>query len=106
MPPMRTPSRWLVVLLLGSVAIRQPAAQSSALFAVLGVPEEIAPIERQLANPTTSRIGATMVTSGTLAGRPVIAARSGIGKVNAATAAALVIDHFHPMALLFSGTAG
>jgi adenosylhomocysteine nucleosidase len=75
-------------------------------FAVLGVPEEIAPIERRLADTQSERIGSTVVTIGALEGRRVVAARSGIGKVNAAVATTVVIEHFHPDAIVFSGTAG
>lgn len=88
--------------------IATPAAQpaSTGVVAVLGVPEEIAPLERRLAQSVTERIGSTIVTIGELDGRRVVAGRSGIGKVNAAIAATLILDHFHPAALLFSGTAG
>jgi|SRR5215471_5907059 len=81
-------------------------AQTSAVVAVLGVPEEIAPIERQLSNASTERIGSTVVTIGELGGHRVVVGRSGIGKVNAAMAAAILIERFHPVAMVFSGTAG
>ena len=81
-------------------------AQAGATVAVLGVPEEIAPIERQLSNARTERIGSTVVTIGELGGHRVGVGRSGIGKVNAAMAASILIEHFHPVAMVFSGTAG
>jgi len=84
----------------------RPAGQSPPVFGILGVPEEIAPIERRLANPETQRIGSSVVTVGTLDGRRVVVGRSGIGKVNAASATALLLERFHPLALIFSGTAG
>ncbi len=96
----------LIALLFAAACTRAPGSLSTRVVAVLGVPEEIAPIERRLTNAETQRLGSTVVTTGTLDGRPVVVARSGIGKVNAAMAASLVIDHFHPLALLFSGTAG
>ena len=83
-----------------------PGQSNGSVIAVLGVPEEIAPIERKLANPETQRIGATVITTGTLDGRKLVVARSGIGKVNAAAATTILIDRFHPAALFFSGTAG
>jgi adenosylhomocysteine nucleosidase len=43
---------------------------------------------------------------GTLNGRRVVTGRSGVGKVNAALAAAILLAEFHPSAMLFSGTAG
>ena len=84
----------------------RPAGQSTAVFAALGVPEEIAPLERRLANPETQRLGSTVVTIGMLDGQRVVVGRSGIGKVNAASATALLLERFHPLALIFSGTAG
>lgn len=43
---------------------------------------------------------------GTLNGRKVVVALTGIGKVNAAITTTLVIEHFHPAEVLFSGIAG
>jgi adenosylhomocysteine nucleosidase len=96
----------IVVPLVSACAGRASVGPANDVVAVLGVPEEIVPIERQLTNSATTRVGSTVVTSGTLAGRAVVVARSGVGKVNAAMAASLVIEHFHPVALIFSGTAG
>lgn len=99
---------------IGAVAIAalvllraSPSGQSAnPTFAVLGVPEEIAPIERRLTDPETQRIGSTVVTTGSIDGRRIVVGRSGIGKVNAAAATTVLIDRFRPAALIFSGTAG
>jgi adenosylhomocysteine nucleosidase len=45
-------------------------------------------------------------TSGLIDGIPIVAARAGAGKVNAAFAATLLVDHFSPSAVIFTGTAG
>jgi adenosylhomocysteine nucleosidase len=45
-------------------------------------------------------------TSGKIDGASVVTARSGAGKVNAAIAATLLVDHFSPAAVVFTGTAG
>lgn len=45
-------------------------------------------------------------TEGTLNGRKVVIALTGIGKVNAAISTTLVIEHYHPAEVLFSGIAG
>jgi adenosylhomocysteine nucleosidase len=45
-------------------------------------------------------------TEGILNGRKVVVALTGIGKVNAAITTTLVIEHFHPAEVLFSGIAG
>jgi adenosylhomocysteine nucleosidase len=97
----------LAALLCGVAILgARPAGQSGPLYGVLGVPEEIAPLERRLTNPETQRLGSTVVTLGTLEGQRVFVGRSGIGKVNAAAATALLLERFHPAALIFSGTAG
>ena len=43
---------------------------------------------------------------GTLRDRRVVVARTGIGKVNAAMTTALLLDHFHPSEVIFTGIAG
>ena len=53
-----------------------------------------------------SRIQGIVFTSGTIDGTRVVAVRSGVGKVSAAMAATLLLDHFSPAAVIFSGTAG
>ena len=47
-----------------------------------------------------------MFREGTLNGRRIVVGRSGAGKVNAAIITTLLIGHFKPSAILFSGTAG
>ena len=45
-------------------------------------------------------------TLGILRGRPVVVALSGIGKVNAAIATTLMLEHFRPKEVIFTGIAG
>jgi len=45
-------------------------------------------------------------TQGLLMGRPVVIAQSGIGKVNAAFTTTLMLDHFQPAEIIFTGIAG
>jgi len=45
-------------------------------------------------------------TQGILKGRPVVIAQSGIGKVNAAITTTLMLEHFQPSEILFTGIAG
>jgi adenosylhomocysteine nucleosidase len=75
-------------------------------FAVIGIPTEVAPIEARMKNPAVTRIQEVVFSSGTIDGTPIVAARAGVGKVNAAIAATLLIDHFSPSAVVFTGTAG
>lgn len=45
-------------------------------------------------------------TTGTIAGKHVIVSRTGTGVINAAITTSILINHFHPTAVLFSGIAG
>ena len=73
---------------------------------MIGIPQEIEPVEARLKPATVTRIQGVVFTSGLIDGTPVVAARSGAGKVNAAFAATLLVDHFSPSAVIFTGTAG
>jgi adenosylhomocysteine nucleosidase len=81
----------------------RPAGQ---LVAVIGIAREIATVEARLEAPTIERLRGVVFTSGTIDGTHVVTARVGVGKVNAAVAATLLLDHFSPTAVILSGTAG
>jgi len=67
---------------------------------------EVEMLEQQLGNRSTETIGGVSFVRGTLRGRKVVVAESGIGKVNAAMAAALLDERYHPSEVLFTGIAG
>jgi adenosylhomocysteine nucleosidase len=92
----------LFAALAHSVATQQP----ERLFAVIGITTEIATVEARLEGATVSRIQGIVFTSGTIDGTRIVAVRSGVGKVGAAVATTLLLDHLAPAAVLFSGTAG
>jgi adenosylhomocysteine nucleosidase len=97
----------LVALLL--VCFHAPAwaqQQSSQPVALIGIQSEIAPVETRIQNPVTRTIQGFFFTVGTIEGTRVVVARSGVGKVNAAIVATLLLEHFSPSAVLFTGTAG
>src|SRR6266850_2110290 len=66
----------------------------------------IAIVEARIKEADVTRIQGVVFTSGTIDGTRIVAARSGAGKVNAAIAATLLVDHFSPSAVVFTGTAG
>jgi len=76
------------------------------LIGVIGITDEIATVEARLQSAQVTRIQGVVFTSGTIDGIRVVAARSGAGKVNAAFATTLLVDHFSPSAVVFTGTAG
>lgn len=70
------------------------------------IPHERTAFERRLSTPTSDRLLGLAVTEGALAGRRVVVAEIGIGKVNAASQAALLIDRHRPELVVFTGVAG
>jgi adenosylhomocysteine nucleosidase len=82
------------------------AALAQSVVGVLGIEREVAPIEKRLQDSREMVIRGYVFRLGTLNGRQVVVGRSGVGKVNAAIVATVLIGHFNPSALFFSGTAG
>jgi adenosylhomocysteine nucleosidase len=76
------------------------------LAIVSAMREELAALLAELPAERVERVAARDVHLGTLAGRPVALVLCGIGKVAAATTAALLLDRFEVDALLFTGVAG
>jgi len=73
---------------------------------MIGIGSEIAPVESRLEGSQVTRIQGFVFTTGTIDGMKIVAARSGVGKVNAALAVTLLLEHFSPSAVVFTGTAG
>jgi len=92
---------WSLYLLLVAAAA---AAQS--VVGILGIASEVKPFEQQIQNGRDLNVEGYVFRAGVLNGRDVVIGRSGAGKVNAAIVATLMLGHFKPMAVLFSGTAG
>lgn len=75
--------------------------------AILGAfAEETAYLDSLLVNRQTQQILGLKFTTGELMGQSVVVALTGVGKVNAAMTTALLIQNFHPRAVLFTGVAG
>jgi adenosylhomocysteine nucleosidase len=73
---------------------------------VLGaVPWEVRPVWAALSGMKTGQVYDFPYWSGTIAGKPVIIAITGVGKTNAAMVATLFIDRFKPQRLIYTGTA-
>jgi len=74
---------------------------------ILGAfPEEVKFLSTQLQHKTEFIIQHLSFTEGMLNGQHVVLAQTGIGKVNAALTTILLIEHFHPKAIVFTGIAG
>ena len=80
---------------------------SSQPIAVLtAIPEEIAAFGAHLIEVGRESVAGISIHHGTLDGRAVMLAESGIGKVNGALAATVMLDRFHCGGIIFSGVAG
>ena len=95
---------WSTILLL--LVLGVGAAHTSPVAILGAFDEEVTILEAQLANPKTHTIEGIQFLTGTLNGQSVVIARTGVGKVNAAMTATLVIEHFRPSRVIFTGVAG
>jgi adenosylhomocysteine nucleosidase len=83
-----------------------PAARELVVAVLGALPLEIDLLEQQLTDKQERAVQKIRFVSGRLLGKKVVVGHSGIGKVNAAATAILMIEHFHPSAIIFTGTAG
>lgn len=89
-----------------AVASSTAAALAQSVVGVLGIPQEITPVEARLRDARETTVQGIVFRTGTLNGQSVVVGRSGTGKVYAAIATTVLIAHFEPSAIFFSGTAG
>ncbi len=77
------------------------------LTAIIGaMPEETSLIKSNIKNKTNVKYLGINFTKGSLKARNVVVVTGGIGKVNAAMVTTLLIEHFKPSEVIFSGIAG
>jgi adenosylhomocysteine nucleosidase len=82
-------------------------ANSIPVTAILGAFErEVTLLEDRLIDPKEHQIEGIRFVTGTLHSRNVVLAWTGIGKVNAAMTTTLLIEHFKPEYIIFTGIAG
>ncbi|PIE46829.1 MAG: 5'-methylthioadenosine/S-adenosylhomocysteine nucleosidase [Gammaproteobacteria bacterium] len=75
--------------------------------AIIGaMPQEVAILTDKLTNAKTTEVAEVKIHSGKINSVPVVVLQSGIGKVNATIATALVIERFAPKAVINTGSAG
>ncbi|MBM7716491.1 5'-methylthioadenosine/S-adenosylhomocysteine nucleosidase [Siminovitchia sp. FSL H7-0308] len=68
--------------------------------------EEVALLRKKVDNAKTDVIGGFEFTEGLLAGKEAVLLKSGIGKVNAAMSAAILLEKYKPDAVINTGSAG
>ena len=93
---------FLTIFLNGQVIFGQ-----TVTTAILGAfPPEMNILHARLQEKKDTVIQRVRFTMGLLNGRRVVLAQTGMGKVNAAMTTTLVLEHFNPHELLFTGIAG
>ncbi len=91
-----------------SCATLEPAPRApSGVTLILGAFDaEVAPLRERLENMHEYTIEEIGLVTGRMYGRKVAIAWTGIGKVNAAMASTLLIEHLRPSEVIFTGIAG
>lgn len=98
------------LLLAPGCAARADRPQPPPAGPVIGVlgamTVEVERLGQELTDKQERTVQGVRFTTGSLKGRRVVLAHSGMGKVNAAMAAALLVEGFRPTHVLFTGIAG
>jgi adenosylhomocysteine nucleosidase len=95
------------LLLLSLLLSFHAYTQAQDITGVLGAfPPELVLLQSKMENKRDTVIAQVRFTKGILNGRSVVLAQTGIGKVNAAIVTTLMIEHFKPREIVFSGIAG
>jgi adenosylhomocysteine nucleosidase len=81
-------------------------AGTSPIGLICAIPQERIDLRADLEHDQQSAIGGFGFDLGRLDGHPVVLAEAGIGKVNTAAVATLLVARFHARVLVFSGVAG
>ena len=81
--------------------------QKNTPVAIIGAMEqEIALLQSRIAQPQHEKVAHVAITRGTLAGKPVLLAQSGIGKVNAAITTTILLEKYQAACVINTGSAG
>lgn len=85
----------------------QASEKSEPVTAILGAFDlELNVIRAETVHPQHETIMGLDFVTGEIRGRKVVFVEGGIGKVHSTVAAALIIDHFKPSEVIFTGVAG
>ena len=81
--------------------------QKNTPVAIIGAMEqEITLLQSRIAQPQHEKIAHVAITRGTLAGKPILLAQSGIGKVNAAITTTILLEKYQAACVINTGSAG
>ena len=97
----------LLLVLTGNSLATQAQINKLPVTGILGAfGEEIKYLLTQVQQQKETVIQQVHFTEGILQGKKVVIAQTGIGKVNAAITTTLMLEHFQPRAIIFTGIAG
>ena len=96
----------LILLAVSCHSLPGRKAPDEPLAILAAFEQEATRLEAMLADAEAREIEGLRFVAGTLAGRPVVVGKSGVGKANAAMATTLLIEHFRPDRVLLTGIAG
>src|SRR5438046_5768376 len=102
----------LILLLLSAASVTQvgitprPAPTTRVIGILSAMTLEIEMLGQELADKTEMTVQGIRFTTGSLKDKRVVLAHSGMGKVNAAMAATLLVEQFLPNHILFNGIGG
>jgi adenosylhomocysteine nucleosidase len=97
----------VILLVFASHSLAASEKAPAPVTGLLGAfSDEVNLLTSELSDTSSQNILGMRFFTGTLKGRKVVVASSGVGKVNAAMTATLLIEHFQPSEVLFSGIAG
>lgn len=86
---------------------KTPTEIKSQTIAILGAMDaEIEKLLPEIKQRQTHTIAKNTYYTGVIQGKPVVVARSGVGKVNAAITTYVLINHFDVNSIIFTGIAG
>ena len=97
----------LLLICLPAGVYAQPSSATKPVIGILGAfGEEVKLLLAEVQQKKETVIQQVRFTSGLLKGQSVVIAQTGIGKVNAAMTTTLLLEHFQPRAVIFTGIAG
>ena len=98
---------YFIVCLASLLIVNTTLAEENDVTGIIGALDmEVALLEKLAENAAEMNIMGLRFVTGTLSGRNIVLVRSGVGKVNAAMTATLLIEHFDPDEVIFTGVAG
>lgn len=103
---MRKAILFLLIVNITTVSFAQ-SKKPTAITGILGAfDEEVTYLLTQVQHKKDITIQQVHFTEGTLNGKHVVVAQTGVGKVNAAITTTLMLEHFQPHEIIFTGIAG